>query len=111
MLYYKILKFSSQRYFDIFLPKNTAGIFRYLIRNLRWQPLAHRHTYITSISRYQFAVLLNSINDTHDIMHNIIEHIGIISSLNFKATVKLYLNNKYLHYCSIINCYICKQYH
>ena len=69
--------------------------------------------YITSTSRYQLAVLLhvNSINDTHDRMSNVIEHIGVISLLSFKATIKRYLNNKYLYFCSIINCYICKQYH
>ena len=44
ILYYKILKFSSPRYFDSFLPKNSAGVSRYPIRNPRWQPPAHRHT-------------------------------------------------------------------
>ena len=111
ILYYKILKLSSPRYFDTFIPKNSAGVFRYPIRNPRWQPPAHRHTYITSTSRYQLAVLLNSINDTHDMMSNVIEHIGIISLLSFKATIKRYLNNKYSYFCSIINCFICKQYH
>ena len=61
ILYYKILKLSSPRYFDTFIPKNSAGVSRYPIRNPRWQPPAHRHTYITSTSRYQLAVLLNSI--------------------------------------------------
>ena len=111
ILYYKILKLSSPRYFDTFIPKNSAGVSRYPIRNPRWQPPAHRHTYITSTSRYQLAVLLNSINDTHDMMSNVIEHIGIISLLSFKATIKRYLNNKYSYFCSIINCFICKQYH
>ena len=69
------------------------------------------HLNITSTSRYQLAVLLNSINDTHDIMCNVVEHIGIISLLSFKATIKRYLNNTYSYYCSIINFYICKQYH
>ena len=110
MLYYKILKLSSLRYFDTFIPKNSAGVSRYPIRNPKWQPPAHGHTYITSTSRYQLAVLLNSINDTHDIMSNVIEPIEIISLLSFKATIKRYLNNKYLYFCSIINCYICKQY-
>ena len=92
-------------YFNTFLPKNSPGESRYPIRNPRWQPPAHRHTYITSTSRYQLAVLLNSINDTHDMMSNVIEHIGIISLLSFKATIKRYLNNKnsYYMYCSIIN--------
>ena len=107
ILYYKILKFSSPRYFDTFIPKNSAGVSRYPIRN----PPAHRHTYITSTCRYQLAVLLNSINDTHDMMRNVIEHMGIISLLSFKAIIKRYLNNKYSYFCSIINCYICKQYH
>ena len=111
ILYYKILKLSSPRYFDTFIPKNSAGVSRYPIRNPRWQPPAHKHTYITSTSRYQLAVLLNSINDTHDMMPNVIEHIGIISLLSFKATIKRYLNNRYSYFCSIINCYICKQYH
>ena len=106
-----ILKFSSLRYFDSFLPKNSAAVSRYPIRNPRWQPPAHRHTYITSTSRYHLAVLLNSINDTHDMMYNALEHIGVISLLNFKAAIKRYLNNKYSYYCSIINCYVCKQYH
>ena len=81
ILYYKILKFSSPRYFDSFLPKNSAGVSRYPIRNPRWQPPTHRHTYtsITSTSRYQLGVLLNSINDTHDMMYNVLEHIEIIS--------------------------------
>ena len=87
------------------------GVSRYPIRNPRWQPPTHRHTYITNTSRYQLAVLLNSINDTHDMMSNVIEHIGIISLLSFKATIKRYLNNKYSYFCSIINCFICKQYH
>ena len=46
IVYYKILKFSSPRPFDTFLPKNSAGVSRYSIRNPRWQPLAHRHTII-----------------------------------------------------------------
>ena len=37
---------------------------------------------------HQLAVLVNSINDTHDMMRNVIEHIEIISLLNFKATIK-----------------------
>ena len=111
ILYYMILKFSSPRYFDTFLPKNSAGVSRYPIRNPRLQPPAHRHTYITSTSRYQLAVLLNSINNTHDMMYNVLEQIEIISLLNFKATIKRYPNNKLSYYCAIINCYICKQYH
>ena len=110
ILYYMILKLSSARYYDTFIPKNSAGVSRYLIRNPRWQPPAHRQTYITNTSRYQLAVLLNSINDTHDKMRNVIEHIGIISLFNFKATIKHYLNNMYSYYCSILNCYISKQY-
>ena len=46
--------------------------------------------YITSTIRYQLAVLLNSINDTLDMMRNVIEHIRIISLLSFKATIKHY---------------------
>ena len=111
ILYYKILKFLYPRYFDTFLPNSSAGVSRYPIRNPRWQPPAHRHTYITNTSRYQLAVLLNSINNTHDIMYNALEHIGIISLLHFKATIKRYLNNKYSYYCSIIMFYVCKQYH
>ena len=108
---YKILKSSSPRYFYTFISKNSACVFRYPIQNPKWQPPAHRHTYITSTSRYQLAavlVLLNSINDTHDMMRNISEHIGIISLLSFKATIKRYLNNNYSFFCStsIINCYI-----
>ena len=110
ILYYKILKLSSPRYFDTFILKNSAGVSRYPIRNPRWQPTAIRHTYITSTSRYQLAVLLNPINNTHDMMSNVIEHIRIISLLSFKATIKPYLKNKYSYFCSIINCYICKQY-
>ena len=34
ILYYKILMFTSPRYFDTFLPKNSAGVSRYPIRNL-----------------------------------------------------------------------------
>ena len=111
ILYYKILRLSSPRYFDTFIPRNSGGDSRYPTRNPRWQPSAHRHTYITNTSRYQLAVLLNSINDTHDMMRNVIEHNGIISLFSFKATIKRYLNNKYLYFCSIINCYISKQYH
>ena len=94
ILYYKILKLSSPRYFGTFIPKNSAGVSRYPIRNPRWQPLAHRYTYIKSTSRYQLTVLLNSINNTHDVMSNI----GIISLLSFKATIKRYLNNKYSYF-------------
>ena len=104
ILYYKKNKFSSPRHFDTFLPKNSAGVSQYPIRNPRWLPPAHRHTYIMSTSRYQLAVLLNSINDTH-------EHIRIIRLLNVKATMKRYLNNKYPYYCSTMNCYILEQYH
>ena len=66
---------------------------------------------ITSTIRCQLAVLLNSIKDTHDIMSNGIKLIGIISLLRFKGAIKRYLNNKSSYFCSIINCYICKQYH
>ena len=52
ILYYKILKLSSPRYFDTFILKNSAGVSRYPIRNPKWQPTAIRHTYITSTSRY-----------------------------------------------------------
>ena len=110
---YKILKLSSPRYFYTFISKNSACVFRYPIQNPRWQPPAHRHTHITSTSRCQLAVLvlLNSINDAHDMMRNIIEHIRIISLLSFKATIKRYLNNNYSFFCStsIINCYIIMQ--
>ena len=111
IIYYMIHKFSSPRCFDTFLTENPTIVSRYLIQNPRWQPPAHRHTYIKSTSRYELAVLLNSINDTYSMMGNVIEHIEIISLLNFKATIKRYLNNKYSYYCSIINCYICKQCH
>ena len=45
ILYYKILKFSSPRYFDSFLPKNSAGVSRYPIRNL-WMAASYSQTYI-----------------------------------------------------------------
>ena len=35
ILYYKILKLSSPRYFDTFIPENSAGVSRYPIRNPR----------------------------------------------------------------------------
>ena len=94
-------------YIYTFLPKYSAGVSRYPIRNPRWEPPTHRHTYITSTSRYQLAVLLNFINDTHEMMYNVLKHIEIISLFNFQATIKRYLNNKYSYYCCIINCYIC----
>ena len=48
ILYYKILRLSSSKYFDTFIPKNSAGVFRYPIRNPRWQSPARKHTYSMS---------------------------------------------------------------
>ena len=102
-LFIPIPTYKSPRYFITFLSKNSTGVSQYPIRIPKWQPPAHRHTYITSTSRYQLAVLLNSINYTHDMMRNGNEHIAIRSLLIFKATIKPYLNNNYSYYCSIKN--------
>ena len=103
---YRLIKYLKKNIY-IYIQKNIKSFFNFFLECVYiWHFIRE---YVTS--RYQLVVLLNSINDTHDMMSNVIEHIGIISLLSFKATIKRYLNNKYSYFCSIINCYICKQYH
>ena len=89
-----------------FMPNNSRGVDYYPIRNPRWQPPMHVHTFITGTCRYQLPMILNDLN-SNDIMSEVIKNINNVSLLGFKRIVKTFLLDRYSFTCNIPNCYVC----
>ena len=84
----------------------ALSINNYPIRNPRWQPPMHVHTFITGTCRYQLPMILNDLN-SNDIMSEVIKNINNVSLLGFKRIAKTFLLDRYSFTCSIPNCYVC----
>ena len=85
---------------------NSRGVDYYPIRNPRWQPPMHVHTFITGTCRYQLPMILNDLN-SNDIMSEVIKNINNVSLLGLKRIVKTFLLDRYSFTCNIPNCYVC----
>ena len=80
----------APQHFQNFIPNNSRGVNYYPIRNPRWQPPMHFHTFITGTCRYQLPMILNDLNSI-DIMGEVIKNINNVSLLGFKKLLKHFL--------------------
>ena len=83
---------NAPQHLQNFMPNNSRGVDYYPIRNPRWQPPMHAHTFITGTCRYQLPMILNDLN-SNDIMSEVIKSINNVSLLGFKELSK--------HFCWI----------
>ena len=84
----------ASRHLQNFMPNDSRGVDcigsnYYPIRNPRWQPPMHFHTFITETCIYQLPMILTDFN-LKDIMSEVIKNINNVSFLGFKKTVKTF---------------------
>ena len=103
---YNLIYDKAPQYLQNFMPNNSRGVDYYPIRNPRWQPPMHVHTFITGTCRYQLPMILNDLN-SNDNMSEVIKNINNVSLLGFKRIVKTFLLDRYSFTCNIPNCYVC----
>ena len=106
VFYHNLIYDKAPQHLQNFMPNNSRGVDYYPIRNPRWQPPMHVHTFITGTCRYQLPMILNDLN-SNDIMSEVIKNINNVSLLGFKRIVKTFLLDRYSFTCNIPNCYVC----
>ena len=94
IFYHNLIYDNARQHLQNFIPNNLRGVDYYPIRNPRWQPPMHFHTFILGTCRYHLPMLLNDLN-SNDIMSEVIKNINNVSLLGFKKVVKTIALAKY----------------
>ena len=106
VFYHNLIYDKAPQHLQNIMPNNSRGVDYYPIRNPRWQPSMHFHTFITGICRYQLPMILNDLN-SNDIMSEVIKNINNVSLLGFKRIVQTFFLDRYSFTFGIPNCYVC----
>ena len=90
-------------YFDNFNPVFSVGHERYNLRNTCRQLPIIRHEFPKQSLRYKLIITLN------DTPQEVINMATVYSLKKYSLTIKYNMIDKYLHTCTMLNCYICSK--
>ena len=62
VFYHNLIYDKAKQHLQNFMPSNSRGLDYYPIRNPRWKPPMHFHTFITGTCRYQLPMIFNDLN-------------------------------------------------